>query len=84
MVISAAHQCVPSDGSGHRERHNLVVVDDFEDLALLHETADVGQIGRETPGFDHGFLGNVDHPSLVARSSRRILESPMAQAIGLF
>ena len=23
-------------------------------------------------------------PSLVARSSRRILESPMAQAIGLF
>ena len=24
------------------------------------------------------------HPSLVARSSRRILESPMAQAIGFF
>ena len=26
----------------------------------------------------------IRHPSLVARSSRRILESPMAQAIGFF
>ena len=43
----------------------MVVIHHFEGVALLNQTADIGQVGRQPPSFNNSFLGDIDHHEYV-------------------
>ena len=41
------------------------MVHHFEGVALLNQTADIGQVRRQPPSFNNSFLGDVNHHEYV-------------------
>ena len=76
---------------------NVFILFDGHRLISSSKTMEFAELGYDSkrrfmPQINLMYIFSIDeasgapvyYPSLVARSSRRILESPMAQAIGLF